>query len=137
MSVKFEDNRMVVKAALEEAVLAFLEEAAGELESQTARNQTRVATGDTKGKWTHFVDEGKLEATIGNPLENAIWEEFGTGEYALEGNGRKGGWKYQDEKGDWHYTTGKTPLRPLHKAYTKLKPKIIKRAEEVLKGRMK
>ena len=77
MPVQFEDNRMAVKAALEKAALTFLEEAAGELESQTARNQTRVDTGDTKGKWTHIVDEGKLEATIGNPLENAIWEEFG------------------------------------------------------------
>lgn len=137
MPVDFTDNSIKVKAALEDAVLVFLEEATGELEAQTARNQTRVATGDTKGKWTHVVDEGKLEGVVGNPLENAIWEEFGTGEYALEGNGRKGGWKYQDEKGEWHYTTGKTPLRPLHKAYTKLKPKIIKRAEEVLKGRMK
>ena len=137
MPVQFEDNRMAVKAALEKAALTFLEEAAGELESQTARNQTRVDTGDTKGKWTHIVDEGKLEATIGNPLENAIWEEFGTGEHALEGNGRKGGWKYQDEKGEWHYTTGKTPLRPLYKAFTKLKPKIIKRAEDIMKGGMK
>lgn len=137
MPVDFTDNSIKVKAALEDAVLAFLEEASGELEAQTARNQTRVATGDTKGKWDHYVDEGNLEGIVGNPLENAIWEEFGTGEYALEGNGRKGGWKYQDEKGEWHYTTGKTPLRPLHKAFTKLKPKIIKRAEEVLKGRMK
>ena len=25
-------------------------------------------------------------------MENAIWEEFGTGEYALNGDGRKGKW---------------------------------------------
>lgn len=137
MSVQFKDNSMAVKAALNDAVLQYLHEAAGELEAQTKRNQTRVDTGQTKGGWTHVVDESNLEATVGNPLENAIWEEFGTGEYALEGNGRKGGWKYKDAKGEWHFTRGKTPLRAFHTAYTNLKPKLIKRAEQVLKGQMK
>ena len=136
MSVQFHDYSMHVKAALEEAAIQYLHEAAGELEAQTKRNQSRVDTGQTKGGWTYVVDESKLEATVGNPLENAIWEEFGTGEYALEGNGRKGGWKYKDAKGEWHFTRGKTPLRAFHKAYTSLKPKLIKRAEQVLKGKM-
>ena len=137
MPVDFTDNSIKVKAALNEAAIAFLYEAAGEIEAQTKRNQTRVDTGDTKGKWTYVVDEGRLEATVGNPLENAIYEEMGTGEYALNGDGRKGGWKYQDAKGEWHYTTGKTPLRPLYKSFTKLKPKLIKRAEDIMKGGMK
>ena len=135
--VQFHDYSMQVKAALEEAAIKYLHEAAGELEAMTKRNQSRVDTGQTKGGWTHVVDEGKLEATVGNPQENAIWEEFGTGEYALEGNGRKGGWKYKDAKGDWHFTRGKKPLRAFHTAYTNLKPKLIKRAEQVLKGTMK
>ena len=71
------------------------------------------------------------------PLENAIWNEYGTGEYALEGNGRKGGWSYKDDHGDWHHTFGKQPERTFDKAYKGLKPKIIKRAEDVLKGTMK
>jgi hypothetical protein len=29
---------------------------------------------------------------------NAVYEEFGTGEYAFNGNGRKGGWFYVDER---------------------------------------
>ena len=36
-----------------------------------------------KGQWTNVVDESKLEATIGNPMEQSIWTELGTGEYAL------------------------------------------------------
>ena len=62
---------------------------------------------------------GQHEAIIGSSDQNAIWEEFGTGEHALQGNGRKGGWSYQDEKGDWHYTTGKKPSRAFFKAYTR------------------
>ena len=132
--VEFQDFSVQVKDALDDAVIAFLEEAGSELESQTKRNQTRVDSGETKGQWTHVVDESKHVCTVGNPLENAIWEEFGTGEYALEGNGRKGGWAYQDEKGDWYFTHGKKPSRAFFKAYTALKSKIINHIQNSLKG---
>ena len=136
-SVKFEDYSVQVEGVLEEAAIAYLHEAAGELVAQTKRNQTRVGTGQTKGQWTYVVDEDKLQATIGNPLENAIWEEFGTGEYALNGDGRKGGWVYKDDKGEFHFTFGKTPLRPFFTAMTKLKPKLEKMAAQKLKGKLK
>ena len=83
------------------------------------------------------MDESKGEAHVGSPLENAIWEEFGTGEYALNDNGRKGGWHYKDEKGKWHHTFGKSPNRALHNSFVTLKSALIRRAEQVLKGRMK
>ena len=76
MSVQFEDFSIKVKAKLEDAALAYLNEAAGELVSQTQRN-TPVDTGQLKGSWTYEVDEGGLEATVGSPEENAIWTEFG------------------------------------------------------------
>ncbi len=134
MAVQFTDNSMEVKAALDSAVEQFLEEAGGELESQAMRNQTRVDTGQTKGAWTHIGEDKKV--TIGNPLENAIWEEFGTGEYSIKG-GRKGGWVYRDKRtGKFYKTRGKTALRPLHNAFTAGKGKIIRRAEQILKGRL-
>ena len=52
MPVKFEDNSIKVKAKLDDATIAFLHEAAGELKSQAQRNQTRVDTGDTKASGT-------------------------------------------------------------------------------------
>lgn len=136
MSVRFEDNSMKIKAALNDAAIAYLYEAAESLTSQAADN-TRVGKGETKNAWTYKVDESKGEAVVGNPLENAIWEEYGTGEYALHGDGRKGGWHYQDDEGKWHHTYGKTPNRALHSAFTSLKSALKRRAEEVLKGRMK
>lgn len=135
MSVEFTDNSVKVKAAINEAAITYLCEAGGELEAQVKRN-TRVDTGQTKGQWQNVVDEFKLEAVVGNPLENAIWEEFGTGEYALNGDGRKGGWYYVDEKGVGHFTKGKTPSRAFQKAFTSLKTVLIKRAEDVLKARL-
>lgn len=136
MAVRFTDNSAQVNAILNDAAIAYLYEAGGELEAQVKRN-SRVGKGDTKNAWTHVVDESKGVTTVGNPLENAIWEEFGTGDYALHGDGRKGGWYYKDENGKWHHTFGKTPHRAFQKAFNSLKNALIRRAEEVLKARFK
>ena len=136
MSVKFTNNSAQVKAALDDAARAYLYEAGGELEAQVKMN-TRVGSGQLKNSWTYNVDESKGECVVGSPLENAIWEEFGTGEYAVHGDGRKCGWFYQDDKGKWHHTFGKTPNRAFQSAFNTLKSALIKRAEEVLKARMK
>lgn len=135
-SVTFTDNSMAVKGKLGDACLRFLEEASGELEAQVKRNQTRVDTGATKNSWTHQVISDK-EAVVGSNLENAIWEEYGTGEYALKG-GRKGGWVYKSSKdGKFYRTKGKTPLRPLNTAFTQNKGKIKKFLEQIVAGEMK
>ena len=131
--VKFTDNTLKVLEMMDDRINARLEECAGEIESQTKQN-TRIDTRKTANSWKHVVDEDKHEATIGSDEENAIWEEFGTGEYALKGNGRKGGWKYVDEKGNGHFTRGKTPTRAFWHAYNSLKNAIIKYLEDSLKG---
>lgn len=133
MAVKFHDYTIKVIDAMDDEINAVLEECAGELESQAKQN-TRVDTSKTKNAWGHRVDDAKHEATIGNTEENSIWEEFGTGEYALKGNGRKGGWFYVDEKGDGHFTHGKTPSRAFWNAYNSLKKAIQNRIQEALKG---
>lgn len=124
-------NTAHFKGAITDAVQTALEEIGAELESQTARNQTRVKTGATKGGWTHVVGQG--EVTIGNPLENAIWEEYGTGDYAEKG-GRKGGWVYKASDGNFYKTHGKKPIRPLRTAFDQNKGKVQKRFEQALKG---
>lgn len=130
--IKFEDNRIKVKKAIGEKAVAFLLEAVAELQSQTARN-SRVDTGQTKGSWETHVDEATLAAMVGSALENAIWEEFGTGEYALNGDGRKTPWVYTDRHGETHFTHGKKPNRALWNAFQNLKPKLLKKAEALMK----
>ncbi len=131
--IRFEDFTVQVIEAMNEKINIALEESAGELESQTKRN-TRVKTGQTKNSWKHRVDTAEHKAVVGSDHENAIWEEFGTGEYALNGDGRRGGWFYKDEKGDGHFTRGKTPSRALFKAFTAKKNKIKKHLQDSLKG---
>ena len=133
MAVEFHDYTIKVKDAIDDGVNIVLEECAGELESQVKRN-SRVATGKTKNSFRHIVDEKEHRATVGSSDENSIWEELGTGEYALNGDGRKGGWAYQDAKGEWHFTHGKKPSRAFWNAYTSMKNKIINRIQNFLKG---
>ena len=118
----FKDNRVQILKKTEGAIEATLLECAAEIVSQTARN-TRVDTGDLKGSWQANVEKTAdgYEAVIGSPLENAIWEEFGTGEQSINGKGRKG----------WH---GKSASRAFFNAYTKKKKKIEQRLSEKLKG---
>ena len=128
--ILFKDFSKEVNAKIRQLGVAWLEEASGEIESQTKKN-TRVDTGKTKGSWEHKVDEKKLEAQVGSRYKNAVWEEFGTGIHALNGNGRKDvPWFYKDTSGKWHRTSGKKPSRAFHLAYTSLKNKVIKSCQQ-------
>ena len=161
MEIIFTDNRMQIINAINSNMVAFLYETGETIASQAADN-SRVDTGDLKNKWTYIVDESKPEVIIGNPLQNAIWEEFGTGEYALKQNGRKGYWvfikgdesqstntggkqytlqeakravAYLRSKGlDAYYTKGKTPNRALWYAWELFKPYIVYRFRSIMRG---
>ena len=152
--VKFEDNTIKVTNAIEQACIKFLHGAAGELESQAIRN-TRRDKSQLAGQWGYKINKAKLEAVVGNPLENAIWEEFGTGEYALKGNGRKTPWYvpvdgylgkkkptyngkvivvYGKNKKKYYKTNGKRGTRAFEKAKNTVQPKIEKYAEQAFGG---
>lgn len=126
---KFEDNSARFLEEFDECSIAFLEEAKDSLVSQAQRN-TPVKTGDLKRSFGEdsYVDEEKLAAYIGSSKEYSIWVEKGTGEYAIEGNGRKGGWFYKDDDGKLHKTYGMKPKMMLYKAYIAKKNKIAKEA---------
>lgn len=135
MSVEFQDFSIQVNEALEESAIRGLILASAELQSQAARN-SRVKTGQLKGSWTSNVDESAYKATVGSSEQNAIWEEFGTGEYAAKGDGRKGGWRYQDADGNWHFTKGKSPNRTLQRAFESKKNTCIKLIKKAIKEGM-
>lgn len=133
MSVEFHDYSRIVIQKINECGVKFLEEASGELEAQVKRN-TKVDTGKTKGSWEHVVHEHKLEAEVGSRYKNALWEEFGTGIYALNGNGRKTKWVYKTPDGKYHTTVGKKPRRALYNAYNTKKNQIINEAKRRFKN---
>lgn len=164
MPVEFQDFSIKVTEAMEEALIAGLHEAAGEIESRTIRNSRQGHTyGDIQARalWDHKVDEARMEASIGSPHEAGFWEELGTGEHALNKDGRKGWWVYvegQDSgKGgksyatkeeaeqaaaflrkvkhlDAYATNGIDPNRPLHRAFESGKKAVQAIFEEKMKG---
>lgn len=134
MAIKFHDYSIEVRNAINARLYAVLEESAGELESVTKR-LSRKDTRQTSNSFEHKTIAEENIAYIGSNYENAIWEEFGTGEHALNGDGRKDiPWHYKDAKGKWHTTTGKKPSRAFWHAYISTKNAIIKHIESALKG---
>ncbi len=128
MSVIFKDFTKIVLDKIHETGETFLEEVGGEVESQTKQN-TKVDTGKTKNSWEHVVNTDKMEVQIGSRYKNALWEEFGTGIHALNGNGRKKvPWVYKTPDGKFHATVGKKPRRALFRAYQSKKNIIIREA---------
>lgn len=161
-NVTFNDYSMEVKAALNDATIAWLHTWASEIESQAKRNCKMATEGDAlgiqlKGSYSHTVDESKGEAVIGSPLEAVYWEEFGTGEHAAHGDGRKGWWVYivgyqgnggetyetEDEAAaiaaslraeghDAHHTNGREPNYTLETAFKRAMPNAKADLERIL-----
>lgn len=150
------DNSFEVKAELDETAIEWLHTWANEIASH-AKDNVQL-DGDEgvqlRKSYRAYVNEAKGEAQIGTPLESGYWEEFGTGEYAVHGDGRKGWWVwkegYEGSGGAMlteeeakaiaasdptiHATNGRPPAHTLEKAFVVTKPKAIADAEQRLRG---
>lgn len=163
MPVHFEDFSFSVKAALNQKTIAWLHEVGNEIASQaasTCKFDDETGGKQLKGSYKNKVDKNKGEAQIGSPLESAYWEEWGTGEYAAHGDGRKGWWIYIEGEasrgGGQTYATreeaeimaaaisttykkkavatnGRRPNYTLEKAFKKVEPKAKARLANMLK----
>lgn len=92
------------------------------VERQAKQNCTGLfdnPTGVLKASITHEVEQtgNAFVGYVGTPLEYAPYQEFGTGLFAENGDGRKDvPWRYKNERtGEWVTTSGNKPkpyLRP-------------------------
>lgn len=110
MSVEFQDFSYQVKAKINATTKAWLREWAKETVSQAQRKTSKK--GWTNDEFTSLrdsyradVDENNGIARIGSGLEQAYWEEFGTGEHADTSKnggreGRSGWWIYTPDDND-------------------------------------
>lgn len=148
---EFEDNSVNILRALDEVGQQWLEDATRILHRQVVQN-SRVDTGQTKSSWKKVVEGDK--GIVGSTSENAVWEEFGTGHYAVNGDGKKGAWYVPVEKvlgkkkptyngkvvivygknnQAYYKTNGKKPNRALQNARNSTEKKIQKRLEQLIK----
>jgi HK97 gp10 family phage protein len=75
---------------------------------------------------------GEIVGVIYTPLEYAPYVEYGTGLFAENGGRTDVPWKYQDDKGNWHTTSGQKPQPFLRPALDENRDKIIEILEEGL-----
>ena len=112
-------NEAELKKSLETAAL---------LVERSAKQKAPKDTGALRRSITSKV-EG-LESIIYTPLEYAPYIEYGTGLFA-EGNGRKDvPWNYQDDKGNWHSTSGLKPHPFMRPSLDENREKILKILKE-------
>ena len=114
-NVEFKDFSIQVAEALNETTIKWLIETANEVTSQAQRNCAMEddAGKRLKGSYANSVDKEEGVATVGTPLEEGYWEEFGTGSYA---DTTKNGGK-QGRPGWWVYVKGQGPSATKSKEY--------------------
>lgn len=123
--MSFKDNSDSCKKKLKKAQVKWLY-AVAEIISSQARALAPVEFGNLRESIDYKVNVINLEAYVGTNTEYAIWVEFGTGEFAESGQGRKGGWIYFDEAdGQYHFTWGQEPKPFLKPAYMGNKKELI------------
>ena len=89
-------------------------------------NSTYVRTGLLKSGVTIMPLEwssGLASMTITNTTSYAIYNSYGTGIYAENGQGRQGGWYYPVGDGTYRFTLGMPPKRFVQDSYEFYKDK--------------
>ena len=72
------------------------------------------------------IDDTDIKGVIFTPLEYAPYVEYGTGLFAEEGGRQDVPWHYQDDKGEWHTTSGMNPS-------PYMRPALDENREEILR----
>lgn len=91
----FVDNSDKAIDLISDAMMSGTEDAIRKVETEYKSN-IRVKSGRTRSSISTQVDKSSSEinAHVGGDDPNLIWEEYGTGEYAVNRNGRSGWWVY-------------------------------------------
>ena len=126
--MKFVDKSKEAKRALTLAAVKSLTEICMMVEAQAVL-LAPVDKGGLRKSIGYKVNESELVAYVGTNCEYAIYVEFGTGDFAEAGNGRKGGWLYETPDGEVHFTHGMRPQKYLRPAFEQNKKQI----QEILK----
>lgn len=128
----FKDNSVQAKEKLKAATVRWLFEACMLVEGQAVL-LAPVQTARLKNSIDYIVDQDEMVGYVGTNVEYAVYVEFGTGEFAENGRGRKGGWVYKDPSGEWFFTWGQEPQPYLRPAFRQNKNKIESLAKQIYK----
>lgn len=123
--IKFEGIEEVLNSIDSLANLEELQSALGKacaVVEASAKQKAPKDTGALARSITSKIED--TEGIIFTPLEYAPYVEYGTGLFAEEG-GRNTPWIYEDDKGEWHRTSGQKPQSFMRPALEENREKII------------
>lgn len=138
--IKFELKNLdgVLEAIEELADTSELEKALGKacaVVERAAKEKAPKDTGELRRSITSKVEhqDGKIQGVIFTPLEYAPYVEYGTGLFAEEGGRKDVPWNYQDDKGEWHRTSGQHPQPFMRPALNENREQITRIIKEAIK----
>ena len=105
------------------------------LVERSAKQNAPKGTGELRRSITSKVEErgDRIEGVVYTPLEYAPYVEYGTGLFAEEGGRKDVPWHYQDDKGEWHTTSGMKPQPYMRPALEENREEIIRIIREGIK----
>ena len=98
----------------------------------SAKRAAPKDTGELRRSITSKVEErnGEITGIVFTPLEYAPYVEYGTGLFAESGGRSDVPWCYQDDKGEWHTTSGQKPHPFMRPALNENREQIIRMIKE-------
>lgn len=96
----------------------------------SAKKKAPKGTGELRRSITSEVEETK--GKVFTPLEYAPYVEYGTGLFAEKGGRTDVPWRYKDDEGNWHSTSGMSPQPYMRPALQENREKIVKIIKEGL-----
>ena len=138
MSVKLtvKDYTKDVLADIQRQGLQFVSEGGQAIRTEMAsRADGSVRTGNLRAsiQTETFVEDGIPTSETGPTAEYAPYVEYGTGIYAADGSGRKTPWRYKDEEGKWHVTSGQEAQPFAEPGFQAAQPQIKRLAERIMR----
>lgn len=133
MSIELEGLDEVLSSLDKLADTANLEGALGKacaIVEADAKKKAPKGSGDLRRSITSKVEDDK--GIVFTPLFYAPYVEYGTGLFAESGGRKDVPWCYQDDKGEWHSTSGMKPHPFMRPALNENREKIIEIIKEGL-----
>lgn len=137
MSIKFDGLDEILNSLENLADPAKFEAALGKacaLVERSAKQNAPKDTGALRRSITSKVEKNgdEIQGVIYTPLEYAPYVEYGTGLFAEEGGRADVPWNYQDDKGNWHSTSGQKPQPFMRPALDENRAQILRILKEGL-----
>ena len=137
MSIKFEGLDEILESLDDMADISGLEAAFGKacaIVERSAKQKAPKGTGELRRSIESRVEktDDEIQGVVFTTLEYAPYVEYGTGLFAEQQGRSDVPWSYQDEKGEWHSTSGQKPQPYMRPALDENRETILRIIKEGL-----